>query len=314
MRWVRWHHGTATDPKWRAIARRSGQRLTDVIAVWAMVLEAASEAEERGTLDGFDAEVTAAALDLDTDQVEQILEAMQGKVIDGRRLTGWEKRNPKREDSSAERVRRHRERKRQQRQPETPTVTPETEGVTQCNASVTPGNAPEEDGDTERDTSIHPSSSAGGGARLSVVEGGVSPPGDREDQISAVIREANAAMASNPAIDQRRLRPIPVGHGSRQAVADWIEAGIALDLIREVVRDRAGSYQPDAHHRQISTMQYFDGAVREAAERARATTEGETHDDHSRRPATATRRATPRPTVAALGAGDPSRRSGWVYE
>lgn len=145
MEWVRWYHGTTTDPKWRAIARRSGQRLTDVLSVWAIVLETASQADERGTLDNLDPEDVAAALDLDTEQAEAILDAMQGKVLDGNRLTGWDKRNPKREDSSAERVRRYRERRRVENRSET---SPPAD-VTQSNAGVTQRNAPEEDRDTE---------------------------------------------------------------------------------------------------------------------------------------------------------------------
>ena len=167
MDWVRWYHGTAADPKWRLVARKSGQRLTDVIAVWAMVLEAASEASERGTLEGFDPEVVAAALDLEPEAVDAILDAMQGRVLDGDRLSAWDKRNPKREDNSAERVRRYRERKRREQQAETQSK----DDVTQCNAGETQGNAPEEDRDVEkeRDTSSHPSTSREGATALRVV-------------------------------------------------------------------------------------------------------------------------------------------------
>ena len=45
MDWFRWHHGSVTDPKFQLVARRAGASLPDVLAVWAYVLEAASQAE-----------------------------------------------------------------------------------------------------------------------------------------------------------------------------------------------------------------------------------------------------------------------------
>lgn len=124
MDWFRWYAGTVTDPKWRVVSRRSGQPLHVVLAVWAAVLENANQAEHRGTLESFDPEDVGAALDLEGSQVQAVLDAMQGKVLDGESLSGWEGRQPKREreDSSTERVRRFREKKKQERH------------VTPCNA------------------------------------------------------------------------------------------------------------------------------------------------------------------------------------
>lgn len=33
IEWFRWHHGSVTDPKFQLVARRSGARLSDVLAV-----------------------------------------------------------------------------------------------------------------------------------------------------------------------------------------------------------------------------------------------------------------------------------------
>ncbi|HEX7048835.1 MAG TPA: hypothetical protein VF188_01385 [Longimicrobiales bacterium] len=321
MDWFRWHHGTTTDPKWRVVARRSGQPLSAVIAVWAAILEYASESDPRGTIEGMDEEVMAAALDLEPEQIQAIRDAMQGLVLDGDRLTGWDRRQPKREDDSAERVRRHRERRRA----EPVEVADAGAGVTQCNAGETQGNAPDTDADRDEDTSIHPSSSSHTRERvpLRVVDGGTSatpgpgpPQANREDMVSDVIRAANRGMAANPAIDQRRFRPIPTSHGSRQDVLDWLDAGIPPDVIVAVVEDRAREYRPDKHHRQINTMAYFDGAVREAWERQQNTNGEQNGSDcnHRRGFAAEGGRKTPRTRPVALGAGDPSRRSGWVYE
>ncbi|WP_298725759.1 DnaA N-terminal domain-containing protein [uncultured Ferrovibrio sp.] len=114
MEWFRWHHGTVTDPKWRVVAKRAGVTLRDVIAVWAAMLECASQAENRGYLVGWNAEDVAAGLDMEPEQVKAIYDAMQGKTLEGDRLTNWEKRQPKREDNTAaERKRRQREREKE---------------------------------------------------------------------------------------------------------------------------------------------------------------------------------------------------------
>jgi hypothetical protein len=94
MDWFRWHHGTVTDPKWRVVAAESGQRLSDVLAVWAAMLEHASQNEARGSLAGWRDKVVAAALDLTPEAVEAIRKAMGGMVIDGEQLVGWRKRQP----------------------------------------------------------------------------------------------------------------------------------------------------------------------------------------------------------------------------
>lgn len=101
--WVRLWHDMPTDPKWRTISRKSGQRVGDVIAVFNFLMVCASKnGESRGSIcNGFDVEDVASALDLDASDVGAIVDAMQGKVLEGQRLKGWEKRQPKREDGTA---------------------------------------------------------------------------------------------------------------------------------------------------------------------------------------------------------------------
>jgi len=124
--WLRLWHDMPTDPKWRVIAKRSGQSIGNVIAVFNMMLVCASVADERGTLHNWNDEDAAAALDLEESDIAAIRKAMQGKVIDGDQLTGWQKRQPEREDYSTPRVRRYREEHKQDE--------------TQCNADETHGN------------------------------------------------------------------------------------------------------------------------------------------------------------------------------
>ncbi|OWK39532.1 Primosomal protein I [Fimbriiglobus ruber] len=104
-----------TDPKWRTISRLSGQPISTVIAVYVHLLVCASNAIERGRTQNWNDEDTASALDLGTEQVTAIRSAMQGRVLDGDYLTGWEQRQPKREDNSAERGKAWREAKKSER-------------------------------------------------------------------------------------------------------------------------------------------------------------------------------------------------------
>lgn len=130
--WLRLWHDMPTDPKFRVIARRSGRPVAEVLAVYVMMLtNASANASARGTLSNWSDEDTAAALDLEPAHVAAICDAMQGKTLDGHHLTGWDKRQPKREDDSSRRVREHRERKNGA----------ETADETQCNAHVTHDNA-----------------------------------------------------------------------------------------------------------------------------------------------------------------------------
>lgn len=141
--WVRLWHDMPTDPKWRVVARKSGQPLACVLAVFSIMLtNASANAAERGTLLAWDHEDVAAALDMEPEQVEAIHAAMQGKVLDGDRLSGWDRRQPKREDDSTKRVAKHRAEKKR---------------------DVTQGNAPEKE--TEEDTEESPPTPPAGGSK-----------------------------------------------------------------------------------------------------------------------------------------------------
>ena len=108
--WVRLWEDMPDDPKWRVVAKRSERPLHQVIAVFTRMLVNASKATARGSLEGWSDEDEAMALDMDEASVRAIREAMQGKVLAGETLTGWEKRQPKREDNSTDRVKAFRER------------------------------------------------------------------------------------------------------------------------------------------------------------------------------------------------------------
>jgi hypothetical protein len=157
MDWFRSWHGAPTDNKWLLIAKRAGVTPMMVSAVFWALLDYASQREERGSVAGFDAETYAMWAGCDETDVIAIVNAMRAKgvITDGETLAAWEKRQPRREDDSSERVRRHRDKQRQ-------SVT--DDNVTQCNDTVTQCNAPdksrldqirlETDGDTETETEL----------------------------------------------------------------------------------------------------------------------------------------------------------------
>jgi hypothetical protein len=130
-RWVRLWEDMPNDPKWRVIAAKAMKRIethetrvtiAEVLAVFLHMLTSSTS----GNLDGWNDEVIASAIDSETSKIRGIREAMDGLVLSGNVLKGWEKRQPKREDFSTERVRAFRERKRVVSRFET--------SETQCNA------------------------------------------------------------------------------------------------------------------------------------------------------------------------------------
>lgn len=123
MNWCRLWHDMPNDPKFRTIARLSESKTSDVISIFIhLMVSASANASERGRTQP-NAEDIASALDLDTERVEAVLEAMQGRVLESEHLTGWEKRQPRREDGGAERARNWRENKKLEKSKENANAT-----------------------------------------------------------------------------------------------------------------------------------------------------------------------------------------------
>lgn len=137
--WFRWHHGSATDPKFRVVAKQAGCKTAEVVAVWAFLLEEASENDgDRGRVDSIDFDAIDTAFDLEEGVSERIYQRMvaRGLFEDSGRVASWDKRQPKREDDTAA------ERKRRQRERETEECPATSRNVTQRPApsrNVTPG-------------------------------------------------------------------------------------------------------------------------------------------------------------------------------
>jgi hypothetical protein len=154
--WFRSWHGAPTDNKWLVIASRANVAPGIVSAVYWALLDHASQADERGSIAGFDVETYCAFSRFPESDVTAVLAALHEKNVIGPndRLTAWDKRQPKREDDSSDRVRDWRAKQRSDVPPALP------QPVTSGNAmkrSVTHGNNTEEiqnrtDTDTEQKT------------------------------------------------------------------------------------------------------------------------------------------------------------------
>lgn len=109
--------------------------------------------------------------------------------------------------------------------------------------------------------SIHPSSRAD--AREEAA-----PPlvEDVERFIDHTIVLANRGMKDNPNVGLHT--PIELCHGkSRQAVADWLAEGLSREAVEAAVYDSAKRYKPTSSRKRISSLTYFDGAVRDEQNR-----------------------------------------------
>jgi hypothetical protein len=124
--WLRLWHDMPNDPKWRTIAKVSGESISSVMAVYLHVIVNASNATERGRTHSFTFEDVASALDMEVSQIEKIIESMQGRVLEGDVVLGWDRRQPIREDGAAERAKAWRESKK-----EPPNATERTPNATE---------------------------------------------------------------------------------------------------------------------------------------------------------------------------------------
>lgn len=102
--WLRLWHDMPNDPKWRTIARKSGESISVCQAVWLQILVSASEAEERGIY-SLSIEDIASSLDEDESSIESVIEAMQGRTLEGNSVRSWVSRQPNKEDGASGRGR-----------------------------------------------------------------------------------------------------------------------------------------------------------------------------------------------------------------
>lgn len=226
--WVRLWLDMPTDPKWRVIARKSGQPLPCVIALYTYMLTIAGCADQPGSIADLNVEEAAAALDMDEDAVSSILDAMETRVTDAGRLSGWEKRQPKREDDGAA------ARKRAQRERD-------KEKSRDVSRNVTHGHAPE--AEAEADTEA--ASAANAPAREA----------ENGKVLTLTVNLCKAAGIEMPDPGRNFAK-----HGEYLSlVAGWLEAGADPAQIERCVAARA-----EVMPNRAKSLKYFDGAVRDS--------------------------------------------------
>lgn len=236
IEWFRLWHDMPNDPKWRTIARVSGQPIPVVISVALHVMVDASRNVTRGHVD-VTAEDVASALDVTDEAVEAVLEAMQGRILDGDKLTGWEKRQPKREDagdpatgakSAAERKRLQRERER---------LAKEAEEASRKSSRHEESREVTLDTDTDTDKEVSPDGDTYG-ASTPGVSGSDSPDGGNPDG-PADPEDPPAAPPSGG--DEKAKRAL----GVRELVAEGVERQHALDWLK-VRKEKKAPLTPTA--------------------------------------------------------------------
>ena len=116
--WFRSYHGAPSHRKWGLIAKRAGVPRSLVVALAWDLLDRASQSTDRGSVAGYDVDSFAFDMDCEPADVTRILEAMRGAdFLDDDRLSGWDRRQVKREDDgAAERQREKRAREKAKRE------------------------------------------------------------------------------------------------------------------------------------------------------------------------------------------------------
>lgn len=129
--WWRSWHNAPTDHKWAVIASRANVKTGIVSAIAWALFDYASQHVDRGSIKDFDVETYAVYSGFDDQEINAVIKAMcdKGIITNDSKLSNWDKRQPKREDYSTERVSRFRTMKRNE---------------TQCNA-------PDKDKDKDKD-------------------------------------------------------------------------------------------------------------------------------------------------------------------
>ncbi len=126
VEWWRAWHGMVADPKWLLVAKSASVTSVTpvtpghVCAIWTALCERASQSRPRGNIEGFDAEVLAAAFGWDLDLIDAVVAALREKrLIKGDKLAAWNERQPVKVDRTAKN-RKQRQREREQGKPAAP--------------------------------------------------------------------------------------------------------------------------------------------------------------------------------------------------
>ena len=111
MNWFRIYHGLIVDARLSVAAKRASLRRTDILSLWLVVLDFASRAADRGSVEGIDEEEISIILELDGESVKAGLQALRdkGMILADGRLADWQREQ---RPSSAVRGREYRARRK----------------------------------------------------------------------------------------------------------------------------------------------------------------------------------------------------------
>lgn len=243
--WFRVWEDMADDPKWGAIAKTARVPAGLVLALAVKLLTRASTNEDRGSIDGYSVPALAYGLGCKAEKVEAMLAEMEalGVIADGR-FAAWERRQPKREDDSAERVRAHRARQKQAATAVTQRNAPEAEAETEAEKTAAAAAPPE---------SAEPAAQAAAAALVDL-------EGERD--------RGRRSAKTDEAVDLHRWICQRAGapNGYRDdlgTVRAWLERGLTATEIRDgvgVVLNRQNGQLP-------TSLRYFEGAIMDQRQR-----------------------------------------------
>ncbi len=244
--WFRWYLGTCEDGKFRMVARNARVTVSNVIALWALLLEDAAHELHRGiSVRGED--FFASILDLEDGVCASIIAAMAKADMltigtDGIAINNWNKRQYEtdaKDSTNAERQRRHREKRKS------------NVDVTESNGCVTAMKRPE--AETEADTEKKAEQQSVTAAR---------PKDDLDEMAGArqVVALLDASIAKHFGEAQCRLAP----NASDIVIAQrLLDAGATVEACSGVIdvivqrRQASGGTPP-------RSLKYFEQAIIDA--------------------------------------------------
>jgi len=93
MNWYKMYHGAPLDAKLAVIAKRAGLRRGEMLALWVVLLDHASQSTPRGSIRDIDLEEIAVTLEFDSVSIESALKALydKKKISADSFLIGWDK-------------------------------------------------------------------------------------------------------------------------------------------------------------------------------------------------------------------------------
>jgi hypothetical protein len=251
--WFRVWEDMADDPKWGAVGKAARVPPGLVLGLAIKLLTRASTHNERGSIAGYNVDALAYAIGCKAAKVEAMIAGMKmiGVIVDDR-FVAWDKRQPKREDNSADRVRAHRERAK-----------------SAAAEAVTQRNAPEADADTDKKaaaaaparTAEPMLSGADNGNAAAAASVNLGEKRDRDRR--STVREA--AVRLHSWVCERTRAPNGWRH-ELGIVEGWLDAGFdgetEIQPAREVVLAREHGQLPNS-------LRYFEGAIRDQRVRGR---------------------------------------------